>query len=117
VVVVGAGFGGLSAALGLRNAAADVVVIDRNNYHGFWPFLYQVATGILEPQEIAYPVREILRKHENIDFRMADVRGVDFDAREVLTDRGPHRYDYLVLAAGSTTNYFGTPGWPRTPTA
>jgi NADH dehydrogenase len=106
-VVVGAGFGGMSAARELRNAQVEVLVLDRNNYHGFWPFLYQVASGILETQEIAYPIRSMLRKQENVDFRMADVRGVDFDAREVLTDSAAYAYDYLVVAGGSATNYFG----------
>jgi NADH dehydrogenase len=106
-VVVGAGFGGLSAARELHNTDMDVLVLDRNNYHGFWPFLYQVATGILETQEIAYPVRAMLRKHENVDFRMAEVRCIDFEEREVLTDQGAYAYDYLVLAGGSTTNFFG----------
>src|SRR5262252_3773378 len=106
-IVVGAGFGGLSAARELRRADVDVLVLDRNNYHGFWPLLYQVATGILETQEIAYPVRSLLRKQRNVDFRMAEVQGVDFDAREVLTDGGTFAYDYLVLAGGSTTNFFG----------
>lgn len=107
VVIVGAGFGGISAARSLRKASVDVVVLDRNNYHGFWPFLYQVATGILETQEIAYPVRSLLRRQKNVDFRMADVLGVDFERREVETDRGRHAYDYLVLAGGSATNFFG----------
>src|SRR5262245_34309656 len=110
VVVVGAGFGGMSAARELRNAKVDVLVLDRNNYHGFWPFLYQVATGILETQEIAYPVRAMLRKQKNVDFRMAEVRSVDFDAREVLTNAGSYGYDYLVLAGGSATNCFGNAG-------
>jgi len=87
-----------------------VLVLDRNNYHGFWPFLYQVATGTLETQEIAYPVRAILRKQRNVDFRMAEVQCIAFDAREVLTDRGTYPYDYLVLAGGSATNYFGHEG-------
>ena len=107
VVIVGAGFGGLHAARALAGADVDVLVLDRNNYHGFWPLLYQVATGILEPQEIAYPVRSLLRKQKNADFRLTEVVGVDFDAREVLTDSGPTSYDYLVLAGGSTTNFFG----------
>jgi len=107
VVVVGAGFGGLSVARELRKADVDVLVLDRNNYHGFWPLLYQVATGILETQEIAYPVRSLLRKQRNADFRLAEVQGVDFDAREVLTDGGVFAYDYLVLAGGSTTDFFG----------
>src|SRR5215470_20051465 len=107
VVVVGAGFGGLSVARELRKAPVDVVVLDRNNYHGFWPFLYQVATGILETQEIAYPVRSLLRRQKNVDFRMADVLGVDMERRQVETDRGRYEYDYLVLAGGSATNFFG----------
>jgi NADH dehydrogenase len=107
VVVVGAGFGGLSAARELRKADADVLVVDRNNYQGFWPLLYQVATGILETQEIAYPVRSLLRKQRNVDFRLADVRGIDFAAKEVVTDDESFPYDYLVLAGGSATNFFG----------
>jgi NADH dehydrogenase len=107
VLVVGAGFGGLSAAAELRKADVDVTVLDRNNYQGFWPLLYQVATGILETQEIAYPVRSLLRKQKNVDFRLAEVGEIDFAAREVVTDRERLSYDYLVLAGGSTTNYFG----------
>jgi NADH dehydrogenase len=107
VVVVGAGFGGLSAAHELQHVNADVLVLDRNNYHGFWPFLYQVATGILETQEIAYPVRSLLRKQKNADFRMAEVRGIDLDGRQVVTDGGSYSYDYVVLAGGSATNFFG----------
>jgi len=107
VVVVGAGFGGLSVARSLRRADVDVLVLDRNNYHGFWPLLYQVATAGLEPESIAYPARAILRRYANADFLMAEVRGVDFERRRVLTDGAPIGYDYLVLAAGSANNYFG----------
>jgi NADH dehydrogenase len=107
---VGAGFGGLSAARELRRAQVDVHVVDRHNYHGFWPLLYQVATGILDPQQIASPVRTLLRKQANASFVMADVRGVDLDARQLLTEREPITYDYLVLAGGSTTNFFGDEG-------
>jgi NADH dehydrogenase len=108
VVVVGAGFGGMSVARELRKAPVDVVVVDRNNYNGFWPLLYQVATGIVETQEIAYPVRSLLRKHANADFRLGTVESVDFDAKRVVTDDGEALdYDYLVLAGGSATNYFG----------
>jgi len=110
VVIVAAGVGGLSAAHELRRADMDVLVVDRNNYHGFWPFLYQVATSILETQEIAYPIRAILRKERNADFRIADVQCVDLDARAVRTDHGTYAYDYLVLAGGSATNYFGNDG-------
>src|SRR5215211_3949898 len=74
VVVVGAGFGGLSVAHSLRRADVDVLVLDRNNYHGFWPLLYQVATAGLEPESIAYPARAILRRYLNADILMAEVR-------------------------------------------
>jgi NADH dehydrogenase len=107
VVVVGAGFGGLAVARELAGSEVDVLLLDRNNYHGFWPLLYQVATAGLEPESVAYPVRAIIRKHGNADFLMAEVSGVDFEQREVLTDGGAVRYDYLVLAAGSANNYFG----------
>src|SRR5215216_8155223 len=107
VVVVGAGFGGLQVAAKLAHADVDVLVLDRNNYHGFWPLLYQVATAGLESEAIAYPVRATLRKQRNANFQMAIVQGVDFDRRLVLTNSHPVPYDYLVLAAGSANNYFG----------
>src|SRR6266542_6636978 len=107
VVVVGAGFGGLSVARNLARADVDVLLLDRNNYHGFWPLLYQVATAGLEPEAIAYPARAILRKYPHADFQMAEARGVDFERKLVLTDIAPIPYDYLVLAAGSANNYFG----------
>jgi NADH:ubiquinone reductase (H+-translocating) len=107
VVVVGAGFGGLSVARNLAGSEVNIVVLDRSNYHGFWPLLYQVATAGLEPESIAHPVRSILRKHRNVDFQMAEVTGIDFDNRLVYTDGEPVAYDYLVLAAGSAANYFG----------
>jgi NADH dehydrogenase len=107
VVIVGAGFGGLHAARALAGADVDVLVLDRNNYHGFWPLLYQVATAGLESESIAYPVRAILRKHRNAAFELVEVKGVDFERRQVLTDGAPIGYDYLILAAGSANNYFG----------
>lgn len=113
VVIVGAGFGGLAAARELANADVDVLMINRTNYHGFWPLLYQVATAGLEPESIAYPVRAILRRYRNADFLLAEVSGVDFERRAVLTDVGPVSYDYLVLAAGSTTNFFGNERFER----
>lgn len=107
VVIVGAGFGGMSAARALRKQPVEVTVVDRNNYHGFWPLLYQVATAGLEPESIGYPVRGILRKVPNASFQMAEVRAIDFEAKQVITDADPLPYDYLVLAAGSANNYFG----------
>ena len=88
-------------------ADARPLVVDRNNYHLFTPLLYQVATAMLDPSEIAQPVRKLLGPQRNADFLQAGVRGFDLDARSVETDRGSLRYDYLVLAAGSETNYFG----------
>jgi len=108
VVVVGAGFGGLSVAQTLGRRELDVLLLDRSNYHGFWPLLYQVATAGLEPESIAYPVRAIIRQYPNIAFQLAEVEGIDFEQKQVLTMQGkPINYDYLVLAAGSTNNYFG----------
>ena len=107
VVVVGAGFGGLRAARTLRRARADVILIDRHNYHVFQPLLYQVATAGLEPEEIAKPVRAILRDQKNLDFRLLEVTGIDFATRHVLTNDGPIAYDYLIVAVGARTSYFG----------
>src|ERR671931_1193451 len=107
VVVVGSGFGGLTLARELAKAPVRVLVIDRNNYHLFTPLLYQVATAMIGPSEIAQPVRKLLGPQRNADFLQAGVQGFDLDARSVVTDRGRLHYDYLVLAAGSETNYFG----------
>src|SRR3712207_5567058 len=104
---LGAGFGGLFAARALVNAPVDVVLLDRNNYHAFWPLMYQVATAGLEPQDIVQPVRALLRDAPNIQFRVATVQGVDFDNRIVKTEDSPIPYDELVIAAGSTNNFFG----------
>src|SRR2546425_10781922 len=114
VVIVGAGFGGLRAARALRKAPVDVVLLDRHNYHLFQPLLYQVATAGLEPEQIAKPVRAILRGQRNFEFRMVEVTGVDFAARQGATDHGPASYDYLILAAGGETKYFGL-GRPHRP--
>src|SRR5947209_18956820 len=113
VVIVGAGFGGLRAARALRKAPVDVIMLGRHNYHLFQPLLYQVATAGLEPEQIAKPVRAILRGQRNFEFRMVEVTGVDFAARQVATDHGPVSYDFLILAAGGETNYFGLDGIVR----
>ncbi|MCH7522868.1 MAG: NAD(P)/FAD-dependent oxidoreductase [Chloroflexi bacterium] len=107
VVIVGAGFGGLRAAQRLRRSDVDVTIVDQHNYHTFIPLLYQVATAGLEPEAIAQPIRRILRGVPNVRFRLSTVTGVDLTRRVVTTDSGEIRYDYLVLAAGSATSYFG----------
>lgn len=107
VVIVGCGFGGLRLAQKLRDAPVQVVVIDRNNYHNFQPLLYQVATGALEADSIAYPIRKTFAGQKNFFFRMTDVERVDAAANTVVTSIGDIQYDYLVLATGSLTNFFG----------
>jgi len=113
VVIVGAGFGGLRAARALRKAPVDVVLVDRHNYHLFQPLLYQVATAGLEPEEIARPVRAILRRQSNAEFRMTEVTGLDVGGKRIVTTDGPIAYDYLILAVGGQTNYFGLESVPR----
>jgi NADH:ubiquinone reductase (H+-translocating) len=111
VVVVGAGFGGLNAAKRLEQEAVDVTVIDQHNYHQFQPLLYQVATAGLNAADVAYAVRGLFRRQKRVFFKKATVVGVDWDGRDVLLEHG-HTvpFDYLVIAAGSSTNYFGIPG-------
>lgn len=113
VVIVGAGFGGLRVARALRRVPVQVVLLDRNNYHLFQPLLYQVATAGLEPEQIARPVRAILRGQHNFDFRMVEVTGADLARRRLTTSGGPIAYDYLVLAPGGETNFFGVDGVAR----
>ncbi len=86
-----------------------MLLVDRNNYHLFTPLLYQVASALLDPGEIARPVRQLIRPLRNADFLQASIAGVDFEGRRLLTDRGPLTYDYLVLAMGARTDYFGNP--------
>jgi len=109
VVIAGAGFGGLTCARALKHAPVEVLLVDRNNYHLFTPLLYQVASALLDPGEIARPVRQLIRPLRNADFLEASITGVDFQARRLLTDHGPLDYDYLVLATGARTDYFGNP--------
>lgn len=108
VVVVGAGFGGLGVARALSDTAVDVVLVDRENYHAFLPLLYQVATSGLSAQDVTHPVRSILRRYPNAQFRMAEITRIDLAGR-VIESRDGLRipYDVLVLAAGSTTEFFG----------
>jgi NADH dehydrogenase len=108
VVIVGGGFGGLACARALDGSDADVLLIDRHNYHLFTPLLYQVATALLDPSDIAFPLRRVFRKSRNVRFRQAMVTGVDFQARIAQTHTGDSiAYDTLVLATGGRNNYFG----------
>src|SRR5258705_10464579 len=110
VVIVGGGFGGLACARALDGADVDVLLLDARNYHLFTPLLYQVATALLDPSDIAYPFRTVFRHSPNVRFRQARVTGVDFDARQVEVAGGePIAYDTLVLATGSANAYFGNP--------
>jgi NADH dehydrogenase len=114
VVIVGAGFGGLNAALGLRSAPVDVTVIDRRNYHLFQPLLYQVATAGLSPAQIAIPVRRILAGQKNATVLMDSVEGVDPVNRIVITKERRVPYDYLIIATGARHAYFGHDEWEDT---
>src|SRR5499425_2167835 len=112
IVIVGGGFGGLSAAKAFRNTPAEIILIDRTNHHLFQPLLYQVATTVLTPSQIATPIRGILRKQKNVTVILGEVTGVDKDKRCVFVsdaDRQdvPLTYDYLILATGATHSYFG----------
>ncbi len=111
VAVIGAGFAGLSAVRTLRHTDVDVVLIDRNNYHTFQPLLYQVATALLEPNEVARTVRSTLHRQKNVRFVLDSVTGIDWQERLVLTGSGqPVRFDWLIQSAGSAYNHFGIPG-------
>ena len=111
VVIVGSGFGGLNTATRLASAPVDITVVDRDNYHGFWPLLYQVATAGLSADDIARPIRAIYSRYGNISVRLGTVTAVDFENQAVEIDGvSPLHYDFLVLAAGSSTTDFGIPG-------
>jgi NADH dehydrogenase len=107
VIIIGAGFAGLRAAWRLRGEPVDVLVLDKHNFHMFQPLLYEVAASGLQPDDIAQPVRAILRGAANVRFRLAQVTGIDPPRHVVRADDAELPYDYLVLAPGSTTNFFG----------
>lgn len=113
VVIIGGGFGGLYAARGLAPARARVTVIDRHNYHLFRPMLYQVATGLLSADQVAAPLRSILRRQENLEVLLAEVTGVDTRRQSVQTDQGGIPYDYLIVSTGIHYNYFGHDDWKQ----
>ncbi len=106
IVIIGAGFAGISMAKSFKNKDVDVLVLDQNNFHTFQPLLYQIATGGLEPYSIAYPVRRIFRGCKNIRFRMANVTNIDTVNNRLDTTLGVITYDQLIIATGSQTNFF-----------
>ena len=111
VVILGAGFGGLQAALALRDAPVQVIVVDRRNHHLFQPLLYQVATAALSPADIAYPIRAILRHQKNADVLLDEAVAIDLARRELVLREARLPYDYLVVAAGARHAYFGHEEW------
>jgi NADH dehydrogenase len=111
-VVVGGGFGGLHAAIGLAHQAVDVTIVDRRNYHLFQPLLYQVALAVLSPGDIGQPIRSVVRQYRNIQVLMDEVVGFDLAANEAVLKSGAKlEFDYLVIATGSTHSYFGKNEW------
>ncbi|MCL6275338.1 NAD(P)/FAD-dependent oxidoreductase [Muricauda sp. 2012CJ35-5] len=107
IVIIGGGFGGIALAKKLANKDVQVVLLDKHNYHNFQPLLYQVSTGGLEPDSIAYPIRKVLQGYPNFYFRLAEVVQIDPKHKIISSSIGDISYDYLVVATGSETNYFG----------
>jgi NADH dehydrogenase len=113
IVIIGGGFGGLSLALSLKRADADVTLIDRHNYHVFQPLLYQVATGALSPANITAPLRQVLRKQKNTRVLLAEATSIDAANHRVILSDGVLEYDTLVVATGSSHQYFGHDEWEQ----
>src|SRR5690554_2617376 len=107
IVIIGGGFAGVSLVKRFANKKVQVVLLDKRNYHTFQPLLYQVSSSGLEPDSIAYPLRKIIKKHDNIFFRLAEVTSIDPENHQVITNIGTLSFDYLVIATGTKTNYFG----------
>ncbi|TGV00351.1 NAD(P)/FAD-dependent oxidoreductase [Flavivirga rizhaonensis] len=107
VVIIGGGFAGINLARKIANKKIQVVLIDKRNYHTFQPLLYQVSSAGLEPDSIAYPLRKILKNHKNTFFRLAEVESINSEKNELKTSIGTISYDYLIIATGTKTNYFG----------
>lgn len=113
VVIVGGGFGGLTAAKRLKNTDFDVLVIDRTNHHLFQPLLYQVATAALSPADIAVPIRAVFKDQENVTVLMDEVKSVDKTAKKLKLSSSSVDFDYLILAPGARHSYFGNPEWEK----
>jgi len=114
VVILGGGFGGLHAAMGLAKLPVEVTLVDRRNHHTFQPLLYQVALAVLSPADIAQPIRSILRNQKNVEVLMDEAMGFDLEAKQIHLKTGARlEYDYLVVATGSTHSYFGKDEWAK----
>ncbi len=107
IVIVGGGFAGLALVEGLKKQNVQIILIDKNNFHQFQPLLYQVATCGLEPDSIVFPFRKQVANHKNVVFRLAQVEKIDTDEKKIMTDKGILSYDFLVLATGTNSNFFG----------
>ncbi len=107
VIILGAGFAGLQVARALRNGVYEITLIDKFNFHQFQPLFYQVATARLEPSAVSFPLRKVFQREKDIHVRITTVREVDTTQKQVKTDDGIFTYDYLVIATGCTTNFFG----------
>jgi NADH dehydrogenase len=107
IVIIGGGFAGIAIAKKLRNKNVQVVLLDKHNYHTFQPLLYQVATGGLEAGSIAYPIRKVIQEYKDFYFRLTSVKEIDTQNKKIISEIGELHYDYLVIATGSKTNYFG----------
>lgn len=107
IIVIGGGFAGISFIKKLQKEKVQIVLFDRHNYHTFQPLLYQVSTAGLEPDSIAYPLRKIFRKYKDFHFRMAEVESINTDSGTISTSIGILKYDYLIIATGTRTNFFG----------
>jgi len=107
IIIIGGGFAGIALAKKLSKQEVQVVLLDKHNYHTFQPLLYQVSTGGLEPDSIAYPIRKVLGDFPNFFFRLADVSEINTEKNKIISNIGELKYDYLVVASGSKTNYFG----------
>ena len=107
IIIIGGGFAGIALAKQLKNKKVQVVLLDKHNYHTFQPLLYQVATGGLEAGSIAYPIRKVIQEYDDFYFRLTSVKEIDTENKKVITEIGELSFDYLVIATGSKTNYFG----------
>lgn len=110
IVIIGGGFGGIQLAKMFKNKDVQIVIVDKNNYHTFQPLMYQVATSALEAESIAYPIRKIFNKSKNIFFRLGEVSRIDYEKKMIEFGNDTLEYDYLVIASGAKTNYFGNEG-------